>query len=392
MSEFRKRSLAAPIYLPSLLITGAEGALLPILPVTAVGYGLSLAEAGVVAAVLMIGTLLFEVPASKLTNRIGERNTMVLGAGLGVVAGVLAFLNLGYATLLIAALVFGAGHAYFGLARHSILTDLVPIEHRPKSMSLIGGMLRGGMTLGPIISAGFIALYGVQSGYLVVSALCLLAGALMLSSSGQKLKAPPSGLNGNVWHVAKKHSKELITLGVASSIINAGRTIRMVGLPLLAIQLALDPAETSFIFGITGLVDFALFYLSGIVMDKYGKFWASVPTLLGLGFVYLFSFMVVDLTSFWIMAGLTALANAMSAGINMILGADMAPSGSRSEFLAAFRILTSGGVAVAPAMISSLTALIGLSGALAATGLLNFVGAYLFWKYLPVYAPDHLKD
>ena len=392
MSEFRKRSLAAPIYLPSLFITGAEGALLPILPVTAVGYGLSLAEAGVVAAVLMIGTLLFEVPASKLTNRIGERNTMVLGAGLGVVAGVLAFLNLGYATLLIAALVFGAGHAYFGLARHSILTDLVPIEHRPKSMSLIGGMLRGGMTLGPIISAGFIALYGVQSGYLVVSALCLLAGALMLSSSGQKLKAPPSGLNGNVWHVAKKHSKELITLGVASSIINAGRTIRMVGLPLLAIQLALDPAETSFIFGITGLVDFALFYLSGIVMDKYGKFWASVPTLLGLGFVYLFSFMVIDLTSFWIMAGLTALANAMSAGINMILGADMAPSGSRSEFLAAFRILTSGGVAVAPAMISSLTALIGLSGALAATGLLNFVGAYLFWKYLPVYAPDHLKD
>lgn len=392
MSEFRKRSLAAPIYLPSLLITGAEGALLPILPVTAVGYGLSLAEAGVVAAVLMIGTLLFEVPASKLTNRIGERNTMVLGAGLGVVAGVLAFLNLGYATLLIAALVFGAGHAYFGLARHSILTDLVPIEHRPKSMSLIGGMLRGGMTLGPIISAGFIALYGVQSGYLVVSALCLLAGALMLSSSGQKLKAPPSGLNGNVWHVAKKHSKELITLGVASSIINAGRTIRMVGLPLLAIQLALDPAETSFIFGITGLVDFALFYLSGIVMDKYGKFWASVPTLLGLGFVYLFSFMVIDLTSFWIMAGLTALANAMSAGINMILGADMAPSGSRSEFLAAFRILTSGGVAVAPAMISSLTALIGLSGALAATGLLNFVGAYLFWKYLPVYAPDRLRN
>ena len=392
MSEFRKRSLAAPIYLPSLLITGAEGALLPIVPVTAVGYGLSLAEAGVVAAVLMIGTLLFEVPASKLTNRVGERSTMVLGAGLGAVAGVLAFLNLGYATLLIAALVFGAGHAYFGLARHSILTGLVPIEHRPKSMSLIGGMLRGGMTLGPIVSAGFIALYGVQSGYLVVSALCILAGALMLSSSGQKLKAPPSGLNGKVWHVAKKHSKELITLGVASSIINAGRTIRMVGLPLLAIQLALDPAETSFIFGITGLVDFALFYLSGIVMDKYGKFWASVPTLLGLGFVYLFSFMVIDLTSFWIMAGLTALANAMSAGINMILGADMAPSGSRSEFLAAFRILTSGGVAVAPAMISSLTALIGLSSALAATGLLNFVGAYLFWKYLPVYAPDHLKD
>ena len=392
MSEFRKRSLAAPIYLPSLLITGAEGALLPILPVTAVGYGLSLAEAGVVAAVLMIGTLLFEVPASKLTNRIGERNTMVLGAGLGVVAGVLAFLNLGYAALLLAALIFGAGHAYFGLARHSVLTELVPAQHRPKSMSLLGGMFRGGMAIGPVIGAAFISLYGVQSGYLAVALMCLLAGISVFSVPAQRLAATPSGLGGNVWQVAKKHSKELITLGVASSIINAGRTIRMVGLPLLAIQLSLDPAETSFIFGITGFIDFALFYLSGIVMDKYGKFWASVPTLLALGFTYLFSFMVIDVTAFWIMAGVTALANAMSAGINMILGADMAPSGSRSEFLAAFRILTSGGVAVAPAMISSLTAIIGLSSALATTGLLNFVGAYLFWKYLPVYAPDRLKN
>jgi len=51
-------------------------------------------------------------------------------------------------------------------------------------------------------------------------------------------------------------------------------------------------------------------------------------------------------------------------------------------------MLTSGGVAIAPAMISVLTASIGLAGALAATGLLNFVGAFLFWRYLPIYAPD----
>jgi hypothetical protein len=92
------------------------------------------------------------------------------------------------------------------------------------------------------------------------------------------------------------------------------------------------------------------------------------------------------------MAAVTALANAMSAGINMILGADMAPAGSRSEFLAAYRILTSGGVAIAPVMISGLTAAVGVASALATTGLLNFVGAYLFWKYLPVYAPDKLKN
>jgi len=78
----------------------------------------------------------------------------------------------------------------------------------------------------------------------------------------------------------------------------------------------------------------------------------------------------------------------MSAGINMILGAEMAPQGSRSEFLAAFRLLTSGGVAFAPSLISVLTAIGGISVALGVTGLINLLGAYLFWKYLPIYAPD----
>jgi MFS family permease len=158
---------------------------------------------------------------------------------------------------------------------------------------------------------------------------------------------------------------------------------------LLAIQLGISPGETSFIFGLTGFIDFALFYLSGIIMDRYGKFWSSVPTLLALGTTYLFSFLVTDVFTFWILAAVTALANALSAGINMILGADLAPPGSRSEFLAAFRMLTSGGVALAPAMITVLTASVGLASALAATGLLNFVGAFLFWKYLPIYAPDY---
>lgn len=386
--EFRKRGLAAPVYLPSFLITAAEGALLPILPVSAVSYGYSLAEAGIVTAVLMIGTLVFEIPAAWITNRIGERRAMLLGTAMGALATAVAFFHLGYLSLFAAAAVFGFAHSLFGLARHSLLAELVPAEHRPRSMSLLGGMFRGGMAFGPVLGAAFIALYGLEAGYLAATVLCIAAGASVFATPTERLATSPSGQSGNVWSVAKREAKKLATLGVASAIISAGRTIRLIGLPLLAIQLGIDPAETSFIFGLTGFIDFALFYLSGIIMDRYGKFWASVPTLLALGVAYLFSFSVTDSVSFWIMAAVTALANALSAGINMILGADLAPPGARSEFLASFRMLTSGGVAIAPIMISSLTAVVGLSAALAATGLLNFVGAWLFWKYLPIYAPD----
>ena len=386
--NFKKRSLAIPVYLPSLLFEAALSSLLPIFPASATEYGFDLASAGAVTAAAMLGTLLFELPASSIVNRLGERTSMIVAAVIAAMFGVLGFLNLGYWPLLLIAMGFGAMFSLFGLSRHSLLAAQVPVSHRAKAMSLLGGSFRGGAALGPILGSLAVAQFGTEAAYLVASSLCLVAMIAVTSVPKNKLHSPPSGQHGNVWEVAKRERAKLLTLGMASAIISAGRTIRMIGLPLLAIQLGIDPATASLIFGVTGVIDFALFYASGLIMSRWGKFWSSVPTLLALGVSYLFAFMVTDLNSFWILAAVTALANAASAGINMVLGADLAPDGARSEFLAAFRMMTSGGVVLAPLMITTLTALIALPAALAITGLLNFYGAFLFWKYLPIHAPD----
>ena len=386
--NFKKRSLAIPVYLPSLLFEAALSSLLPIFPASATEYGFDLASAGAVTAAAMLGTLLFELPASSIVNRLGERASMIVATVIAAMFGVLGFLNLGYWPLLLIAMGFGAMFSLFGLSRHSLLAAQVPVSHRAKAMSLLGGSFRGGAALGPILGSLAVAQFGTEAAYLVASSLCLVAMIAVTSVPKNKLHSPPSGQHGNVWEVAKRERAKLLTLGMASAIISAGRTIRMIGLPLLAIQLGIDPATASLIFGVTGVIDFALFYASGLIMSRWGKFWSSVPTLLALGVSYLFAFMVTDLNSFWILAAVTALANAASAGINMVLGADLAPDGARSEFLAAFRMMTSGGVVLAPLMITTLTALIALPAALAITGLLNFYGAFLFWKYLPIHAPD----
>ncbi|MCF8524571.1 MAG: MFS transporter [Aquiluna sp.] len=386
--NFKKRSLAIPVYLPSLLFEAALSSLLPIFPASATEFGFDLASAGAVTAAAMLGTLLFELPASSIVNRLGERTSMIVATVIAAMFGVLGFLNLGYWPLLLIAMGFGAMFSLFGLSRHSLLAAQVPVSHRAKAMSLLGGSFRGGAALGPILGSLAVAQFGTEAAYLVASSLCLVAMIAVTSVPKNKLHSPPSGQHGNVWEVAKRERAKLLTLGMASAIISAGRTIRMIGLPLLAIQLGIDPATASLIFGVTGVIDFALFYASGLIMSRWGKFWSSVPTLLALGVSYLFAFMVTDLNSFWILAAVTALANAASAGINMVLGADLAPDGARSEFLAAFRMMTSGGVVLAPLMITTLTALIALPAALAITGLLNFYGAFLFWKYLPIHAPD----
>lgn len=389
--SFKKRSLILPIYIPSFLLSAVEGALMPILPVSATNYGLGLAEASVVAGVMFVSAMLFEIPASWINTRLGERRSMLLATVSAAVLLAFAYLELGYWALLVAAAGFGASHSLFGLARHSLLTHLTSGPNRPKAMALLGGMFRGGWAFGPIVSGAIILAFGLQAGYLAAIVMCLGAGVSVLTVRAEKLASSPSGLHGNMWEVAKREAPKLLTLGVASGIISGARAIRLMGLPLLAVALGIDAATSSLIFGITGLIDFALFYLSGVIMARYGKFWSSVPTLMMLGVSYIFTFWVTDLFTFWVLAAVTALANALSAGINMVLGADLAPEGARSEFLASFRLLTSGGSALAPVVISAFTALISLPAALAITGLGNFLGAYLFWKYLPKYAPDQKR-
>lgn len=208
MSEnFKKRSLALPVYLPSLLFEAALSALLPILPASATEYGFDLASAGAVTAAAMLGTLLFELPASSIVNRLGERTSMIVATVIAGVFGFIGFLNLGYWPLLAIAMGFGAMFSLFGLSRHSLLAAQVPVSHRAKAMSLLGGSFRGGAALGPILGSVAVAQFGTESAYLVASALCLVAMIAVTAVPKNKLQSPPSGQHGNVWEVAKRNAQ-----------------------------------------------------------------------------------------------------------------------------------------------------------------------------------------
>lgn len=384
-NQFRKRDLIRPVYLPSLLFMMAEGALLPIIPATAESFGVGLATAGAVAGALMLGALLAEIPSALINGILGERRAMMLAGVFGAIGALIAFIGQNVVFLALGAAMVGAGHSLFGLARHAYLAEKVPSLTRARAMSILGGMFRGGLALGPVIGAGFVASLGVNSVYFFAAGVMLLVTLIVFSVDAESMICPPSENRGRSWMIAKREKSKLRTLGVASAVIAGIRNIRMIALPLFAISLGIDPGTASLVIGLTGIIDFALFYLSGIVMDKYGRFWTSVPTLLAFGVLYTLFFTMNDLTTFAIFAALTALVNALSSGINMVLGADLAPRDARSEFLAGFRLITTGGNALSPYVLSGVTLLFGLGPAMVVMGGISFYGAIMFWKFLPKY-------
>ena len=125
---FSWRSIILPAFLPTLLFSIGEGALIPVIPVVATDRGASLALAGLIAAMLMVGELAGDLPAGWLVARIGERNAMIGAAMLAVIGVLIALASPTPAALGIGVFLLGLATAVFGLARHAFLTSYVPVR------------------------------------------------------------------------------------------------------------------------------------------------------------------------------------------------------------------------------------------------------------------------
>lgn len=382
--SFQKRSLILPVFLPSILFSTGEASLFPVLPTNATNLGADLPTAGLIAGLLMMGMVFFDLPAATLVRKIGERNAMIWAAAVASVSILGALLARDLFTLGLFVFIGGSTTSVFGLARHGYMADNVPLAQRARSLALLGGMFRGGYFLGPVIGSVIVFLFDPHAVYWVAIIFCAAAAlCLVVFTRPDQRDTHSVGTVSSPWSVAKQESKKLATVGLAAAILAALRTARTIGLPLWGIYIGLHPGATSLIIGVAGAVDFALFYASGQVMDRFGRRWAAIPTLFGMA-VTMAALLLADTQSaFFIAAIAMSLANALGSGVIMVLGADLAPAGQTNEFLAGYRLLVDLGQAATPPLISGITAAVSLPAALGTMSVVSLVGAGLLLRYLP---------
>lgn len=380
---FRKRELIFPVFVPSMLFSAGEGAIVPILPSAAQHLGASLPVAGFIAGLTMVGTVLFDVPAAKLVHRFGERRAMLLSSVIAAAALIGALMANTLWLLGIWILIAGAMISVFALARHAFMAEQVPLAHRARALSLLGGMFRAGGFIGPVIAAAVVYAFGLHWVYLAGAVLCLASGAVLLAAPKDSVPDGSGGHHGSAMAVARREWRKLATVGTAATILGSIRTVRQVGLPLWGVFIGLHPGAVSLAIGIAGLLDFVLFYSSGQIMDRWGRRWAIMPTLVGMALAH-FALIYAHTDVWFIVVCLVmSLANGLGSGIVLTLGADLAPHDARNEFLAAYRLQVDTGVAITPALLSVLTVAITLPGAIVAFSGLSMFGAWLGWRYLP---------
>ncbi|MDA4892806.1 MFS transporter [Streptomyces sp. MS2A] len=412
------RQYGPMVYLPTLLFAIGEGAVLPLIPVIAAGRGADLATAALVASALVVGQLCGNLPAGWLVARIGERYTMVIAGGLSLVGAVASALAPSLILFTAAVFVVGMSAAAFGLARHAFMTTRVPLEFRARALSLLGGSFRLGMFLGPFLAAVLLSVFGTEISTLWFFAVCLVGLVLLVllgpdpeeqalakDAAERRLRAPapaedsgeavsgsiPTFERVGVFATMWRNRGVLGRLGLAAASLSAVRSARQVVLPLWGVSIGLDAQTIALVVGVSGAIDFALFYASGQVMDRFGRLWAALPAMLlmGAGFLVLSFTHDGDAAVLWfgMVAAVLGVGNGLSSGILLTLGADVAPRTEPAAFLGSWRTLTDAGGAIAPLLFSGVAAATSLSLATGVIGGIGLVGALGFLRWIPRFVP-----
>jgi MFS family permease len=387
----RWRSLAVPAYGPTVLVAVGQGAILPLVALSARDLGASVTVAAFVVALVGIGQLIGDLPAGALAARIGEQRALIGACVVDALALSGAFWARSLVLLALAVLVTGLAGAVFGLARQAYLTEAIPVRMRARALSTLGGTFRIGLFLGPFVGAALVSFWSIQAAYGFAALMSLSAAVLTAFlpdiTRHSRSAAASAGLRRRtVWSVLAEYRRVLLTLGLGVLMISAARSTRQLIIPLWAESQGLDAATTSIIYGVSAGVDMLLFYPGGAIMDRFGRVFVAVPSMVILGIGFLLLPLAGSAAGIGAVACLMGLGNGISAGIVMTLGADASPDGHRSQFLGGWRLCADLGNASGPLLIGAVSLIAPLAVATIAMGALTVAGAGWLARWVPVYA------
>jgi MFS family permease len=270
----------------------------------------------------------------------------------------------------------GVGAIAVRLSGQTWIARSVESTIRGRLLSAMGGLRRFGGFVGPLLAGAGIEWFGYTATFAVAGALAGIGLIPILAVTDRKsLPAAPDRLP--LRDVFARHWRRLLVVTSGPILIMAARRGRVVVLPLIGNDLGLGATSVGILVSISTGADLLLFPVAGYLMDRFGRLKAIVPafSLMGLG---LFALALADSTALVVLSGaLIGVGNGLSSGTMMTLGTDLAPEDSTSQFLAGFASLQDWGQVLGPLVVGWVAAIIGLSAAAAALGIIILIGVVL---------------
>ena len=347
---------------------------------------MSAALAALIVGARGIGLLLFDVPAGILASRYGDRAVLFIGLALVVVGTATVAASASAWLLATGAFLNGAGFSAWMLGRQSYIADTCTSGETGRAIAALGGLQRVGMAIGPALGGWLAAATSYSTSFVAGALLAVAATGFVFGFCRPVGRGRPAERMSLMptFVLARRHRRIFATAGAAALALQLMRATRSVLIPLFGIELGLDPASIGLIYSISAVIDMSLFYPVGLVVDRHGRKWSAVPSLV----LFAIGLVLLPLASGFVslaaLACVLGLANGWGTGIVMIIGADLSRrSEDRSQFLGVWRLVGDLGMSGAPLLSAAMLGIAGLGAASIAAGLLGMVGAIVMLRYVP---------
>mmetsp|Transcript_33602 Transcript_33602/g.96413 ORF Transcript_33602/g.96413 Transcript_33602/m.96413 type:complete len:514 (+) Transcript_33602:87-1628(+) len=272
----------------------------------------------------------------------------------------------------------GIAVAAFDLSRKAYMSAEVPNNVRGRITSLQAGLMKVAVMFAAILS-GVVAervatrsIFFVQAAFTCTAMLAILAhegskallarrsldavdaelgvaaggrGGGRRSGRGASSSAPSIGLRT----VARQHWRTILGAGGYCALVNGVRQTWVIALPLQAHSLGLSKEHIGFLVAwFRGIDAFMNLFVTGRIIDRYGRNRAAIPSLLLLAFSYVLLPLSRSAGTLMVAAAVYALGNGLSGGIVNYLATSLAPANARTQFLGLWKTVTSVGGFIFP--------------------------------------------
>jgi MFS family permease len=375
--------LILTVYLPSLIMAISNGMLIPIMPLYARSFEVSYGLIGIMLAAEGIGNLAFDVPAGVIIQRLGHKKVMLIGVSCTILGHLALVWAQDMVEVIAYLLLAGSGSALWSISRHAYIADLIQVQRRGRSIAVLGGIGRIGVLIGPALGGFIGATFGLRAPFLVFAALALVGALAVLFWVQEESRRQPAAETTTIrlWDVLRTHYRPLLTAGSGQLCAQLIRAARHIIIPLYGADiLGLDIQSVGLIISLSAATDVLMFYPAGLIMDRFGRKYAYVPSFIIQSFGMAMIPLTGGFTSLLLVAMLIGLGNGLGSGTMMTLGADLAPHNARGTFLGMWRFIGDSGGAGGPLVVGGVATVLGLTAAPVVIAGIGVVGvAILGW-------------
>lgn len=390
------RPILWPVLVPSLLFATGLGAIVPVLVIAALQIGATTSFAAGIVGLMGVVSLVATVPAGILIDRLGDARAMLVATVAAVFVYGLTIASLAWessASLVLYAvslMLLAPIRDVWNLARQAVVAEALPAALVGKAMTALGGSMRAGTLIGPIVGAGLLLALPTWSVFAFAAIAAVAAVSIMFLPAARTLdvqaaaarernekaaasaddpSSPPARQRLDVrWRAVTLAGVSIATLAMA-------RVVQPIVVQLWGVEIGLHESTVSLLIALGAALELIVMIPAAYVKDRMGRVVSLLTCLAVFGGGYVLMVVLPNLTGMVIAVLVMALGNGMGAGINMTIGADLSPAVGRARFLGIWAIFTNVGRVGGPSLVSLLIVVSSLEAGVLAIGAMTAAGA-----------------